>query len=261
MTLAPKSLPVNTVVSEAELDEDLLSTIRAILTEEGRPVPRRILGQARRVQNEGNIAREATLQTKPVRRKMDSLPVLEDPVEENIFKAEAAKKPERWFARDRKAVEGKAQYLGKVINSAKPVHRASLEPGARLVARIRAYRPTAAHLLLALIIVLMLLRSWLVIGLLFLSVFILAGIFFVAGYDRVWQGVFRAHLWYAKRRPARATVLYARIDRFAVRWDAVLDLFPEGTVDGLYLPDFATAEARHDKALERRLRGLQEKRA
>lgn len=40
-----------------------------------------------------------------------------------------------------------------------------------------------------------------------------------------------------------------------MKWDAVLDRFPEGTVDGLYLPDFgemAEAEARHDAALDRR---------
>jgi hypothetical protein len=38
-----------------------------------------------------------------------------------------------------------------------------------------------------------------------------------------------------------------------------LDRFPEGTVDSLYLPDIselASAEARHDAAMERRLSGM-----
>ena len=44
-----------------------------------------------------------------------------------------------------------------------------------------------------------------------------------------------------------------------VKWDAVLDRFPEGTVDGLYLPDFgemAAADTRHDEALDRRFDSL-----
>ena len=46
-----------------------------------------------------------------------------------------------------------------------------------------------------------------------------------------------------------------------MKWDAVLDRFPEGTVDGLYLPDFgemAAAEARHDAALDRRFDRLRD---
>ena len=44
-----------------------------------------------------------------------------------------------------------------------------------------------------------------------------------------------------------------------MKWDAVLDRFPEGTVDGLYLPDFgemAAAETRYDEALDRRFDSL-----
>jgi len=44
-----------------------------------------------------------------------------------------------------------------------------------------------------------------------------------------------------------------------VAWDGILDRFPEGTVDGLYLPDFgelAAADDRHTEAMDRRLSGL-----
>lgn len=65
--------------------------------------------------------------------------------------------------------------------------------------------------------------------------------------------------WYARRRPNRAAELHRKLDAFAMKWDAVLDRFPEGSVDGLYLPDFgelATADARHDEALDRRFANL-----
>jgi len=48
-------------------------------------------------------------------------------------------------------------------------------------------------------------------------------------------------------------------DHLSVAWDGILDRFPEGTVDGLYLPDFgelAAADDRHTEAMDRRLSGL-----
>ncbi len=107
-----------------------------------------------------------------------------------------------------------------------------------------------------------LLRPWLVLGLFVLSLLVLIGVILTVGYDGFWQGVMKASRWYGKRRPHRAEALYAKLDRFAMRWDAFLDRFPEGTVDGLYLPDLeqlATAERRHDEAVARRLAGLQGK--
>ncbi len=89
-----------------------------------------------------------------------------------------------------------------------------------------------------------------------LTLFVVVGSFLFFGADRVWATVSRALAWYAARRPARAARLFARLDAFAVRWDAVLDRFPEGSVDGLYLPDLATVSERsrrEDAALDERL--------
>jgi hypothetical protein len=104
-------------------------------------------------------------------------------------------------------------------------------------------------------------RPWLVVSILLLWVFLVAGIFLMLGYDGFWRRSMKAARWYAKRRPARAVELHRKLDAFAMKWDAVLDRFPEGTVDGLYLPDFRAAEhaqVQQDAAIDRRLSQIRE---
>ncbi|AXI45119.1 hypothetical protein C1J03_03145 [Sulfitobacter sp. SK012] len=128
-----------------------------------------------------------------------------------------------------------------------------------LKAKVTGYRPTPRHILLGCLLVLIVMRPWLVVGFVLLIVFVFTVIFLILGYDGFWHRSMALGRWYAKRRPKRTAELHGRMDLFAVRWDAFLDRFPEGTVDGLYLPDFgalAQADARHEEALERRLDGL-----
>ncbi|KIN66448.1 hypothetical protein Z945_3868 [Sulfitobacter noctilucae] len=125
---------------------------------------------------------------------------------------------------------------------------------------LTSYRPTPKHIALAGFALLVLFRPWLVVGLLFLSLFVMVGVFLILGYDGFWRRAMGLARWYAKRRPSRAAELHRKLDNFAMKWDAILDRFPEGSVDGLYLPDFgdlATADARHDKALDRRFADMQ----
>lgn len=252
--MAPKSTSENTVVSEAELDESSLSAIRSILTEEAEPAPRRILRRGKRE------TVEAAPEPAAARRKADAFVPLSDADTDPLQRADPVKKTKRGFSLRRNtapAADGQ-----QMPATTKQAVRVQADQGEGLMDRIRAYRPTPAHIAMALFALLVLTRPWLVFGLLFLFVFMMIGVFLIAGYDGFWQGVIKASRWYAKRRPSRAAVLHARLDRFAVRWDAVLDRFPEGTVDGLYLPDFAelaNADVRHDEALERRLAGLQGK--
>jgi hypothetical protein len=106
---------------------------------------------------------------------------------------------------------------------------------------------------------LVLFRPWLVVGVLLLTVFLILGVFLALGYDGFWRRGMAIGRWYAGRRPERAADLHNRLDAFAIKWDAILDRFPEGTVDGLYLPDFgemAAADARHDAAMARRFDSL-----
>lgn len=132
---------------------------------------------------------------------------------------------------------------------------------AAIKGRLQGFRPTPRHLILASLMLVAFFRPWLVLGVLVLFTFVMVGVFLILGYDGFWLRAMAAARWYARRRPARAARLHAKLDRFAMRWDAVLDRFPEGTVDGLYLPDFgqmAQAEVRHDAALDRRFEKLRE---
>lgn len=79
---------------------------------------------------------------------------------------------------------------------------------------------------------------------LFVSIFSVIGAFVLFGSERVWRAVSRILTRYEARAPRKAARLMARLDAFAVHWDAILDRFPEGTVDGLYLPDFANHKER-----------------
>jgi hypothetical protein len=132
----------------------------------------------------------------------------------------------------------------------------------QLKAKIMGYRPTPKHIAVAAVVLLVLFRPWLVLGLLFLTAFIIVGVFLILGYDGFWRQIMRLSRWYAGRHPSRSKEIHRRLDSFAMKFDAFLDRFPEGSVDGLYLPDFgdiAEAEARHDEALDRRFDKLRER--
>ena len=132
---------------------------------------------------------------------------------------------------------------------------------ARVKAAVQGYRPTPRHIVIASLFLVVFFRPWLVLGIVFLSLVVLAGVFLILGYDGFWRQIMGLARWYARRHPSRASEMHRKLDGFAMRWDAILDRFPEGTVDGLYLPDFghlAEADAKHDAALERRFSDLRE---
>ncbi len=247
MTTAPEISSKDT--SEQELDANSLDAIRSILTEEVAPAPQRKSRRARPV--EAELPREVA----PRRSKAEQLPQLEDSADD--YPQKPAK---RRFSLRRTPKPAAAKIEPPRKQRAAP--RDTEQAGQGLVGRIKGFRPKPAHIALVALAVIVVLRPWLVFGLLFLLVIILTGAFMIAGYDGFWQGAMKSGRWYARRRPARAAILHARLDRFAMRWDAVLDRFPEGTVDGLYLPDFgemASAEGRHSEAMDRRLAGMQSK--
>lgn len=247
MTEVSKSSSKET--AENALDENALNAIRSILTEETKPAPRRT--SIREAMQPAAPSRAEA----PLRSKARMLPEIESPDAAPEMQS-TPPKTARWknpLARKSKATKPEP------MRAPRPDTKRA---DAGIADKIKAYRPTPAHVALAAFVLLVVLRPWLVLGLTFLSLFIIVGVFLIAGYDGFWQGVIKFGRWYANRRPERAAVLHARLDRFAVAWDSVLDRFPEGTVDGLYLPDFgdmATAEDRHAQAMERRLSNLQGK--
>ncbi|MEP2681852.1 MAG: hypothetical protein ABJP44_09245 [Sulfitobacter sp.] len=129
----------------------------------------------------------------------------------------------------------------------------------RLPLKMPKKRPSPRAVMLSLLALAVIMQPWLVLGVVFIAVFVTLGVFLALGYDGFWGRAMALGRWYAARRPERAAALHARLDAFAMKWDAVLDRFPEGMVDGLYLPDFgemAAAETRYDEALDRRFDSL-----
>lgn len=93
-----------------------------------------------------------------------------------------------------------------------------------------------------------------------LVLFLTLGAFVLLGADRVWGGAMRGLKYLGQRSPEKVQQWVKRLDKFALRWDAILDRFPEGAVDGLYLPDFQSlmeAEDQHDAVIDARLSRLQ----
>lgn len=125
----------------------------------------------------------------------------------------------------------------------------------RAKARVSGYRPKPKHIVILCAALLVIFRPWLVVGLILLFAFILTAIFLILGYDGFWRRAMGLGRWYARRHPSRSVELHRKLDDFAMKFDAFLDRFPEGTVDGLYLPDLgdlAEADRRHKEALDRR---------
>lgn len=129
------------------------------------------------------------------------------------------------------------------------------------LAVLRGYRPRRRHILGLAVVLVVLLRPWLMVAVVLLPLITVLGLLIGLGHDRFWDGALRGFRWYAHRRPARAEALRRRIDRFAMRWDAVLDRFPAGTVDALYLPDLDSLQQRdaaHARALDERMTRLRQ---
>ncbi|MEP3055629.1 hypothetical protein [Ascidiaceihabitans sp.] len=119
-----------------------------------------------------------------------------------------------------------------------------------------AYRPTPKHVVLAVFALLLLLRPHWVLLSLALALFLTIGAFVCFGADRMWGMLMVAFQRFSQRRPEQAARLGSKMDAFALRWDALLDRFPEGSVDGLYLPDFqafSTRDDAHAEAMNARL--------
>lgn len=223
-------------------EEETMSVIRSVLTEAEEPAPSRKAIRAERkahahkeqaatgdVENSSHafVERAADPHT---RRRATDLPELE-----------AASHTSAPTPRKRRMPKGVAA-LGGLLS--------------RPLSALRGFRPSAWHLaLISMALVVALRPHWFVIT----SVLIIAlvvGTFLILGADRIWRLVLTWLNHVEARNPARAARLRTRLDRFACRWDAILDVFPEGSVDGLYMPDLQAmqdADEAHLEALSARL--------
>ena len=128
-----------------------------------------------------------------------------------------------------------------------------------LSARLRDKLPQRlrpVHVMLALSLLAVFLRPMWVFMIVCVTVLAGIGIAKLFGGDRIWGLLLARFNRMAERHPKRAKRIAARVDRAADVWDAILDRFPDGMVDGLYLPDFQalrSGDDRHAAAMDARL--------
>ncbi len=112
------------------------------------------------------------------------------------------------------------------------------------------------HIIALAVIVLVAFQPGLVATVVFLWFAITVALFLFCGADRIWRAISWVVQAYSARNKAGADALLDWLDTVAVRWDSVLDRFPDGLVESLYMPDFANLEKLeedYDKALDDRL--------
>ena len=85
--------------------------------------------------------------------------------------------------------------------------------------------------------------------------------FLFVGAERIWDWVAGLLAFVQKRSPKMGEKFRTWLDTVAYRWDWVLDRFPDGAVDTLYMPDFSTRaefKARDEAAIADRLDRMHE---
>lgn len=182
-------------------EEETLETIRAILTEElkAEPKPRKVSKAAKAF-----VDRTVSAAQVPRRRAADLPELRDDPV--------PAPKPAR---------------VSKLSGH--------LE---RLMRPVVAFRPTTRHLAVVSTLLLVVVRPhWFVIGGL-VALILITGLFMTLGAQRIWGAVLKRVEAVERKDAARGALWRQRLDRFACRWDSLLDLLPDGVADDLYMPDF-----------------------
>jgi hypothetical protein len=244
MTRDPKMDLDSDHVEDDALDPASLAAIRSVLAAEAGAQQPQSLQTPPEAEAEGRASEtaetppptETARPAAPPRRSADVFPQLQAQAPTPSYGDKAYRKASK--ARSPRAKQGRLSDLWQ---------------------RLMDYRPTPRHIVLASLALLVLFRPGLVLGLLALAGLGLAALYVSLGHDGFWLRVLALWGWYARRQPARAAALRTRLERFALRWDALLDRFPGGTVDFLYLPDFeelAQRDHRHTETVERRLSDL-----
>lgn len=138
---------------------------------------------------------------------------------------------------------------------------ASLRHGTSPMALIRAKAaslplPKRKHVTLAALALLVALKPFWILGFIGIVLLLIALAFMAIGGETIWRGVMLALHQLSEKDPERAVRIRRRLDRMAVKWDGFLDRLPEGSVDGLYMPDFqvlSAEEARNEARFVNRM--------
>lgn len=192
-------------------EEETLQTIREILTEELTAEPKPRRGAKAFMQ------RSTAAAQKP-RRRSEDFPVLQDVPQ----------------------VELKSVKKRKMSGH--------LE---RRLRRVTAFRPTTRHLAIVSTLLLVVVRpQWFAFGAL-VAIVLTTALFLTFGAQRIWRAVQRGVERIERKDAERGAALRVRLDRFACRWDGLLDMLPDGMADDLYMPDFLDANRDKDAELDR----------
>lgn len=108
-----------------------------------------------------------------------------------------------------------------------------------LKARILGYRPTRKHIFWAAFALIMVLKPWLIPGIVFVAFWVGLIAWLSLGPDRVGEMVHSAWDKLATRKPGLADRLRQRADAFALRFDALLEKLPDAWAERLALPDLS----------------------
>ncbi|WP_299695147.1 hypothetical protein [uncultured Tateyamaria sp.] len=205
-------------------EEETLRTIRAVLTEEAAEAKRQRTEIAKAF-----VDRTIAMVDAPRRRATD-LPKLQAPVE--------PAKP---------APQTKRARLTRTLTA--PLRAAA------------QFRPTTRHLAFVSVLLLVVVRPhWFIVAGACIVALVL-GLFLFMGAGRIWGTLLHGVELIEKSDVARGTRLRNSLDRFACRWDRLLDMLPDGMADTLYMPDFqqrsAEVEAQHAQAVADRFDRMQ----
>ncbi|WP_371225955.1 hypothetical protein [Roseovarius sp. 2305UL8-3] len=121
----------------------------------------------------------------------------------------------------------------------------------RISSRITGYRPRVKHILLAALALVMFFRPWLIPGLLFVAFWVVLVAYLTMGHDRMVEIISNGWDRFVKRYPKRAERLRQRADRFALKFDAMLDRLPDSWAEKLALPDLSQP-SKPDESLDER---------
>ncbi len=105
--------------------------------------------------------------------------------------------------------------------------------------RILNYRPTRKHIIIAAFVLVMILRPWLIPGLLFVTFWVGLIAWLTLGPDRVTEWFVSMWDRLSQRNPAMAEKLRQRGDAFALKFDALLEKLPSSWAEKLALPDMS----------------------
>ncbi|MEP1588335.1 MAG: hypothetical protein ABJR46_11660 [Tateyamaria sp.] len=225
-------------------EEETMSVIRSVLTESAEPTPSRSTTRAERKAERKTASDDCITNDNTDGSKLRAF------VERN-----SETHPQR-RASDLPELHPQVDVVEKQRFQMPKLGAAVVGFFAPMISKVRSFKPSTRLVALLSMALLVALRPhWFVItGVLVVA--LLVASFLMLGSQRIWR---MAVGWLNRveaRDPARAERLRVSLDGFACRWDSILDVFPDGMVDGLYMPDLQAmqnAEEAHTAAVDARL--------